>query len=165
MWYILDAENDGELIVGMKDEISKENFFKHLEDKTFLDSLNYQMVSKGDAFYIPSGTIHAILKGVLLAEIQQTSDITYRIYDWDRPDTNGQMRELHTDLAFDAINFTSKQNHKIEYETNINQRNLLVACPYFTTNIIEFEKNIFLDIGMSNKFTLLFYSLADKLLE
>jgi len=103
MWYIMDAEPEGNLVVGFKKNSNKEEYVKHLENKTLMDILNDDKVQQGDVYFIPTGRVHAIGGGVMLAEIQQTSDITYRIYDWDRPDQNGNYRELHTDLALDAI--------------------------------------------------------------
>ena len=93
------------MVVGFKDKTNKQDYQEHIKNKTLVAILNETPVEKGDAFFLETGTVHAIGAGVLIAEIQQTSDITYRLYDWDRVDANGVGRELHTDLALDAINF------------------------------------------------------------
>ncbi|WP_109302391.1 type I phosphomannose isomerase catalytic subunit [Aquimarina sp. AU474] len=134
MWYIMDAEEDGNLIVGFKKDSNISEYLEHLENKTLMQILNEDKVAFGDVYFIPTGRVHAIGAGVMLAEIQQTSDITYRIYDWDRPDKEGNFRELHTDLALDAIDYTAQQTYKSEYVTADNKPTELVSCEYFTTN-------------------------------
>jgi len=104
--------------------------------------LNYEAVTKGDTCFIEVGRVHAIGARVMLAEIQQTSDITYRVYDWDRVDDQGNSRELHNDLAIDAIDFNMPNNFKVSYETQQNKPKNLVTCPYFTTNIIVINSSI-----------------------
>ena len=146
MWYVMQAEKDAELIVGFNRKVTKENYSDHLNNATLSEILNIEKVEKGDTFYIPTGRVHAIGAGVLLAEIQQTSNITYRIYDYDRVDAKtGEKRELHTDLALDAIDFKFYDNYKTVYDKKINVSNELVHSPYFKTNIIEvsgaLEKN------------------------
>ena len=105
MWYILDVEKNGKLILGFNQQMDSKKYLHFLSENRITEILNVEAVKKGDAFLLKPGTVHAIGAGVLLAEIQQTSDITYRIYDWDRPDTNGKLRDLHTDLALEAIDF------------------------------------------------------------
>lgn len=108
MWYVLQAQENAELIVGFSKKIEKESYQAHLKDSTLTEILNIEKVDKGDTFYIPTGRVHAIGAGVLLAEIQQTSNITYRIYDYDRVDAKtGEKRELHTELAMDAIDYNA----------------------------------------------------------
>lgn len=141
MWYVMQADEKARLVVGFKEETNKEDFTKHIEDKTLVSILNEIPVKKGDVFFLETGTIHAIGEGVLIAEIQQTSDITYRVYDWDRVDENGKSRELHTDLALDAINF-KKTNSKVAYTSIKNQSNVLVDCPYFKTNLIPLKGEV-----------------------
>jgi mannose-6-phosphate isomerase len=136
MWYVMQADTTARLVVGFKNNTNKKSYLKHLENKTLVSVLNEIPVKKGDAFFLETGTIHAIGAGVLIAEIQQTSDITYRLYDWDRKDANGNSRELHTDLAVDAINY-KETNTKVAYETKVNQSVNLVQCPFFKTNILE----------------------------
>ena len=99
MWYIMDADKDANLIVGFNKDVDREEYSKSLEENTLLDLLNYENVKEGDTFFINTGKIHAIGAGVLLAEIQQTSDVTYRVFDFDRKDKNGKHRELHTELG------------------------------------------------------------------
>lgn len=140
MWYIMDAENSAELIIGFKDEIIKEDYLKNLHSETLENVLQKIPVKKGDTFYLPAGRVHAIGAGIVLVEIQQTSDITYRIYDYNRIDKDGYKRELHTDLALDAIDFTPIENPKSLYKKPKNQFEELTDTPYFLTNIFEGTK-------------------------
>ncbi|HUH26439.1 MAG TPA: type I phosphomannose isomerase catalytic subunit, partial [Flavobacterium sp.] len=135
MWYIMQADENARIILGFKQDSSSDEYLQHLEKKTLPSVLQEFYVKQGDVFFIETGTIHAIGGGILLAEIQQTSDITYRVYDWDRVDDNGNERELHIDLALEAINY-QKKNPKIDYTKNSDQSNQLVDCPFFTTNYI-----------------------------
>lgn len=135
MWYIMQADENARIILGFQENSSSEEYLKHLENKSLPSILKEYNVKKGDVFFIETGTIHAIGGGILLAEIQQTSDITYRVYDWDRVDENGNSRELHIDLALEAINY-QKQSPQILYDKIDNKDNLLVACDFFTTNLI-----------------------------
>ncbi|OIQ21207.1 type I phosphomannose isomerase catalytic subunit [Lacinutrix sp. MedPE-SW] len=140
MWYVMQAEKDAELIVGFNKEIKQEQYKQHLKDNTLKEILNIEKVKSGDTFYIPTGRVHAIGAGVLLAEIQQTSNITYRIYDYDRVDKKtGEKRELHTDLALDAIDYNLYKNYKTEYKTETNTPSPLVNSPYFKTNILNIQ--------------------------
>ncbi|HBR55816.1 MAG TPA: mannose-6-phosphate isomerase [Flavobacteriaceae bacterium] len=132
MWYILKADEDARLILGFNRNLSKDDYVKAMAEGKITSVLHSETVSEGQAFFIAPGTVHAIGAGVLLAEIQQTSDITYRIYDWDRPDTDGKLRQLHTEEALDAINF-NKPNASIIYTVTPNERLLLKKCPYFVT--------------------------------
>lgn len=134
MWYIMDAEEGAELVVGFKKDSNRSEYLDHLERKALLDILNVDKVQKGDVYFIPTGRIHAIGAGVLLAEIQQTSDITYRIYDWDRQDANGNYRELHTELALDAIDYSAQNAYNTAYSEKLNNATNIVDCKYFTTN-------------------------------
>lgn len=135
MWYIMQADENARIIVGFKKDSSAEEYVKHLEKKSLLDILDEQKVETGDVFFLETGTIHAIGAGVMLAEIQQTSDITYRVYDWDRVDSDGKSRELHTDLALEAMNY-DRVSAKQDYKTEENTINPVVDCPYFTTCLI-----------------------------
>lgn len=140
MWYVMQAEENAELIVGFNQKVEKESYVKHLNNGTLDKILNIETVKKGDTYYIPTGRVHAIGAGVLLAEIQQTSNITYRIYDYDRVDAmTGEKRELHTDLAIDAIDFNFYDNYKTTYDNKINTFNKLVHSPYFKTNVITIK--------------------------
>jgi mannose-6-phosphate isomerase len=138
MWYVMQADPDSRLIVGFKKQSNPEEYKKHVVDKTLLELLDTKKVQKGDVFFLATGTIHAIGAGILIAEIQQTSDITYRIYDFDRVDAHGNTRELHNDLALEAINYEVVDAQR-EYETVPNCSNTIVDCPYFTTNVIELD--------------------------
>src|SRR5690606_10435879 len=132
MWYIMQADEGAEINVGFKKSISEADYLEHLNSGKITDLLNFEKVQKGDSFFINTGKVHAIGAGVLLAEIQQTSDITYRIYDWDRVDEQGNSRELHTDLALDAIDFERKNNFKMEFSRVENEFSNIAACEYFT---------------------------------
>lgn len=134
MWYIMDSDPGAELIVGFNKDVTKEEYQKHLADDRLLELLNYEEVQEGDTFFIRTGKIHAIGAGVLLAEIQQTSDITYRVFDFNRRDKEGNLRELHTELALDAMDYKRKDDFKVNYSTTANRANALVHCPYFKTD-------------------------------
>ena len=142
MWYIMQADDDANIIVGFNQKMTPELYLKHLKTKTLPSILNFEKVTEGDVYFIEVGRVHAIGAGVMLAEIQQTSDITYRVYDWDRVDNHGNNRELHNDLAVDAINFEMEDNFKINYETVNNQSNTMVSCPYFTTNFLKITSTL-----------------------
>ncbi|MFA9371293.1 MAG: type I phosphomannose isomerase catalytic subunit [Labilibaculum antarcticum] len=142
MWYVIEADKGSELIVGFNQDISKEEYLAKLEEGKLEDILNNAPVKEGSCFFIPAGRVHAIGKGILLAEIQQTSDVTYRIYDFNRTDDAGNPRELHTELAVDAIDYSYEKKYETTYETEINKASELVRCPYFTTNILEFDQPV-----------------------
>jgi len=140
MWYVIEADKGSELIVGFNQEVDKAKYVAKLEEGKLEEILNNEPVEKGSCFFIPAGRVHAIGKGILLAEIQQTSDVTYRMYDWNRTDDQGNPRELHTDLAVDAIDYSYEKKYRTDYEAEINKTKELVRCPYFTTNTLEFDK-------------------------
>ncbi len=142
MWYVADAAPAAQLLMGFNKDSDKSEYLTKLHNNTLTEILNAEKVKKGDCFFIPAGTVHAIGKGCFIAEIQQTSDITYRIYDYDRRDKNGNPRELHTELATDVINFKEQQEHSVHYHQHKNHTEELVACPYFTTNYLKFNKEI-----------------------
>ena len=142
MWYVMQADDDSNLIVDFNQRMNKEKYLEHLNNKTLPEVLNFESVKEGDTFFIEVGRVHAIGAGVMLAEIQQTSDITYRVYDWDRVDDQGNSRELHNDLALDAIDFDMPNNYKVKYSKKDNVSNNMVTCPHFTTNYIEVTKKI-----------------------
>lgn len=155
MWYIMDVEKDAELIIGFKKELTKKEYLHALNNNSILEVLNSEKINKGDAFYIPTGRVHAIGAGTVLAEIQQTSDITYRIYDYKRVDAKtGKERELHTDLAIDAISFETKNTYKTVYETKKNESKPLVHSPYFKTDIIELKGAIHKDYSSLDSFVI-----------
>lgn len=136
MWYVMHADEGARMIVGFKEKSSSEEYLKHLHDKSLLSILDSKKVKEGDVFFLETGTIHAIGAGIVVAEIQQTSDITYRVYDFDRVDANGNQRELHIDLALDAINYDVVEVQRT-YEKAENEINTVVECSYFTTNFIK----------------------------
>lgn len=141
MWYILETEKTARLILGFNQEMDEEKYLYYLSENKLSEILHSEKVNKGDSFFITPGTVHAIGAGVMLAEIQQTSDITYRIYDWDRPGIDGNLRELHTDLALQAINF-KKTKSKLIFSDKENSTIQICSTPYFNTNKIILTKDI-----------------------
>ncbi|HEY5591737.1 MAG TPA: type I phosphomannose isomerase catalytic subunit [Paludibacter sp.] len=142
MWYVVDADQGSELIIGFSKNCSRDEYLDALDEGLVEDLLQKVPVKKGDVFFIPSGLVHAIGKGVVVAEIQQSSDITYRIYDYKRTDDQGNERELHTEQALDVINFEASKEPKTNYEPLLNEITPLVTCDYFTTNMLRFDHNI-----------------------
>jgi mannose-6-phosphate isomerase len=138
MWYIIQADEQAELILGFNQAIDKKTYLSAIENNTIQQILHKEKVNPGDAFFIEPGLVHAIGAGVLLAEIQQTSDVTYRIYDWNRPDVDGNMRELHLDLAIDAIDFNPLKNFRLD---TVNEQ--LIQTPYFKVNKLNTQLNAF----------------------
>ncbi|WP_291133427.1 type I phosphomannose isomerase catalytic subunit, partial [Flavobacterium sp. UBA7682] len=141
MWYVMQADAAAKLIIGFKEKSSPEEYTLHLNNKTLPDILDTKKVQKGDVFLLETGTIHAIGAGNVIAEIQQTSDITYRVYDFDRVDANGNKRELHNDLALEAINYDTVEAQRTYLKTE-NVANEMVYCQYFTTNFIPLNGNM-----------------------
>uniref|UniRef100_UPI0025C1C8E4 type I phosphomannose isomerase catalytic subunit n=1 Tax=Marinilabilia sp. TaxID=2021252 RepID=UPI0025C1C8E4 len=137
MWYVMQADPGARLISGFKQETDKKEYLKALETNKIDNLLASHEVEPGDVFYIPAGRVHAIGKGILLAEIQQTSDVTYRIYDFDRRDAEGHSRELHTAQALDAIDFSGGKEYKTQYEAKENEVTPIIESPYFVTSLIE----------------------------
>lgn len=152
MWYILQADENAELIAGFNRKMSKDIYLKNLKEKSILDILNTETVKQGDVFLLPAGRIHAIGSGILLTEIQQTSDITYRIYDFDRKDSDGNYRELHTELAVDAIDYNYHKNYRTEYNNPENSSDTIVKCNYFTTNLLKLDTKLGKDISEIDSF-------------
>jgi mannose-6-phosphate isomerase len=142
MWYVVDADKGAELIIGFSEDCSRDTYLEAMDADKVEDFLQKVPVAKGDVFFIPAGLVHAIGKGVVVAEIQQSSDITYRIYDYKRTDDNGMERELHTAQALDVINFAASKAPKTNYNARINEVTPLVNCEYFTTNVLRFNQNI-----------------------
>lgn len=154
MWYIMDANPKAELIVGFNRDVSQEEYVQSLENDTLLELLNYERVQEGDTFFINTGKIHAIGAGVLLAEIQQTSDITYRVFDFNRRDADGNLRELHTEMALEAIDYTRKEDFKVTYPQLENTTNRMVACPYFKTDFIQLTQDMIQEVADRDTFTI-----------
>ncbi len=155
MWYVMQSDEKANLIVGFKKDVSKEEYLTHLNNKTLTEILNIDEVSEGDVYFIPTGRVHAIGAGVLLAEIQQTSDITYRVYDWDRQDSEGNYRELHTEEAIDAIDYKSQTSYSTSYSKKENEVEEIVSCPYFTTSVLPLKGR--LHTNHSNKDSFVIY--------
>jgi len=145
MWYVLDSQPGAELISGFNRKINREFYNKNVGEKTLKNILNFEPVAAGDVFYIPAGRVHALGPGILLAEIQQTSDTTYRIYDWDRVDDQGKPREMHQGPAMDAIDFDVPSSYRSNYTMAKNRSVNLVQCPYFQTNILDFNLPVLKD--------------------
>jgi mannose-6-phosphate isomerase len=141
MWYVMQADTDSKLIVGFKEDSNAAEYLENLKNKTLLSILDNVEVEVGDVFFLETGTVHAIGAGLVIAEIQQTSDITYRLYDFDRVDAAGNGRELHVDLALDAINYNKIDTYK-KYSKDLNQSNSVVDCSYFTTNFLPLDGEV-----------------------
>jgi mannose-6-phosphate isomerase len=152
MWYILQSEKNAKIYTGFASPVNRESYINAIKANKIKDLLNIEIAEKGDAFFTPAGRIHAIGAGIVLAEIQQTSDITYRIYDWERTDSNGRFRELHTDLALDAIDFKASGKNKIRKELYKNKPGNIVSCEYFDVNIINFNELINRDYNLIDSF-------------
>jgi mannose-6-phosphate isomerase len=154
MWYILEAEEGAELISGFRKVINRDIYLEHFNRKTLHEILNYEKVRTGDVFFMPAGRVHSIGAGILLAEIQETSDITYRIYDWDRLDKSGKGRKLHTDLAVDAIVYDDPQRYRMTYDIENNSRVTVVDSPWFTTGIIDLDQPVEKDFNFIDSFVI-----------
>jgi len=140
MWYVMECEEDAEIIVGFKHDITREEYLRHLRNKTLRQILNSERARPGDVYHLPPGRIHALGAGVLVAEISQTSDLTYRIYDWERVGPDGRGRELHTELAVEAMDYKSYPEYKTPYTERINETTGLVSGDHFTTNLLHFDR-------------------------
>ncbi|MDO4191462.1 MAG: class I mannose-6-phosphate isomerase [Bacteroidales bacterium] len=154
MWYVLDATDDAEIILGFNKDINKEELKEHINTKTLTNILSRKQVKKGDIAFIPAGTIHAIGKGCTILEIQQSSDTTYRLHDFDRLQSNGKPRELHIKEALDAIDYAHWQ-HDIIHTNNINNNETIIDSDYFTCEIIKCTKDITLDCSELDSFIIL----------
>ena len=156
MWYILESETGAKIYTGFKNQVTREQYLNALNNNTLQDLLNVETAEPGDAFFTPSGRIHAIGAGIVLAEIQQTSDITYRIYDWGRKDKKTGKRELHTDLALDAIDFSAYGKNKIRKELADKITENLVKCEFFNVNIISLNESLERDYNYFDSFVIYF---------
>ncbi|MDF9801013.1 mannose-6-phosphate isomerase [Catalinimonas alkaloidigena] len=142
MWYIFQADEGSKLISGFNQPMSKEKYLEAFNSGKLTEILNQEPVKADDVFFLPAGRVHTIGKGLLLAEIQQTSDITYRIYDFDRTDAQGNKRELHVEEALDAIDYQHYDDYKTKYEPKLNEAVRLASCPYFETYRIEADQTM-----------------------
>jgi len=154
MWYVVDAAEGALINSGFNQPVNREKYLEYLENGNLTDLLKYDVAKVGDVFFIPAGRVHAIGKGSMVAEIQQTSDVTYRIFDYNRKDEKGNERELHTDLALDAIDFSFLEDYKTKYSTEPNKSTEIVKCQYFTTNIIELDQPIEKDYSLLDSFVI-----------
>lgn len=155
MWYIIQADKGAKLYSGLRQAITPEKYKEMVEKDTICDALAQYAVSEGDVFFLPAGRIHAIGAGCFLAEIQQTSDVTYRIYDFGRRDKNGHLRELHTELAAESIDYTVSKDYRTHYTPRSNEGVPLVACPYFTTAVYDLDEPMTLDYSELDSFVIL----------
>lgn len=152
MWYIIQAEEGSELIDGFATQVTPDEYHRFLDMGKLENILHIEYPEQGDVFFIPAGRVHALGKGLLLAEIQQTSDTTYRIYDYNRRDADGQLRELHTAEALDAIDFSPLRDGRTHYTYHENTTVQLAQCPYFTTNLIALTKTLHKDFAHLDSF-------------
>ena len=155
MWYSLESAPGAQLYNGLKQQITPEQYKEMVADDTITDALARYEVKEGDVFFIPAGRIHAIGAGCFVAEIQQTSDVTYRIYDFKRKDKNGNYRELHTQLASESIDYTVLDNYRTDYEPVKNEGTQVVTCPYFTTAVYDLDEPMTLDYSELDSFVIL----------
>ena len=155
MWYALEPTPGAQLYNGLKQQITPEQYKEMVENDTITDALARYEVHEGDVFFIPAGRIHAIGAGCFVAEIQQTSDVTYRIYDFKRKDKDGNYRELHTKEAAESIDYTVLDNYRAEYEPTKNEGIQVATCPYFTTAVYDLTEPMTLDYSELDSFVIL----------
>lgn len=155
MWYVIAADKGAKLISGFAEEITPKEYKDRVHNGTFAEVLQTCAIEPGDVFYVPAGRVHGIGAGAFVAEIQQTSDITYRIFDYNRKDKDGKSRELHTSQAMDAINFSDVQDDfRTEYERVQNEPVEMVASPYFTTSVYDMTEEITCDYSELDSFVI-----------
>ncbi|WP_075558149.1 type I phosphomannose isomerase catalytic subunit [Parabacteroides timonensis] len=152
MWYVINAAKGAALYSGFSQQIDADEYVKRVENNTIMDVLKRYEVTPGDVFFLPAGRVHAIGAGCFIAEIQQTSNITYRIYDYDRKDANGNGRELHTELAKDAIDYTLLPDYRTHYKGHTNATVELADCKYFTTNLLDLDTMMVRDFSELDSF-------------
>lgn len=154
MWYIFQADEKAKLIAGFNQDLDKEKYLEYFNEGRLTEVLNQEEVQAGDVFFIPAGRVHTIGKGICIAEIQQTSDITYRIYDFDRVDDQGNKRELHVDDALEVLDFKSYPEYKSQYRDKKGEAVNLVDCDYFTTNKIILDAELSRDYSVLDSFVI-----------
>ena len=152
MWYVIKAEPGAHLYAGFKQSITPYEYQKRVEDGSITEVLADHQVKAGDVFYLPAGRVHAICGGILLAEVQQSSDVTYRIYDYNRPGMDGKPRELHTELAAKALNFHVEENYRTEYVDNTNRAVQIIDTPYFDVRVMEISRPFHRDLRKYDSF-------------
>ena len=157
MWYVVDADKGARLRSGFAKQVTPAQYEASVEDNTITDILADYEIHPGDVFFLPAGRVHSIGAGAFIAEIQQTSDLTYRIYDYDRPGPDGKPRELHTELAKEAIDYTVPDDYRTHYERIRNKDTELVACPYFTTHLCDATFSVLCDYSALDSFVVLIF--------
>jgi mannose-6-phosphate isomerase len=155
MWYLMESEPGAKLYCGLKKQITPDQYKEMVDNDTICDALAQYEVKEGDCFFLPAGRIHAIGPGCFLAEIQQTSDVTYRIYDYKRKDKNGNYRELHTKLAAESINYQVENDYRTHYVGRLNKGVSLVQCPYFCTAVYDLNEPMTIDYSELDSFVIL----------
>ncbi|MDA3892884.1 MAG: mannose-6-phosphate isomerase [Salinivirgaceae bacterium] len=161
MWYVVEADKEAELIVGFNQTMNQEKYLQNFGSGTLPEILNIEKVAQGDVFFIPAGRIHATGPGVLFAEIQQTADITYRIYDWERLGIDGKLRDLHTEHAIEALDFEYQNSYKTNYSISKNESIEVANCKYFTTNVMDFDKAVVKNYNWLDSFVILMATKGD----
>ena len=146
MWYVIKANEGAHLYAGFKQKITPEEYQKRIADGTITEVLADHQVKAGDVFYLPAGRVHAICGGIMLAEVQQSSDVTYRIFDYNRPGLDGKPRELHTDLAAQALDYHVEYNYRTEYENSSNKAVQIIDSPYFSVRVMAVSKPFHRDL-------------------
>lgn len=155
MWYVMRAEPGAELMSGLSRQITPDDYVRKVADGTITDVIAHHAISEGDVFFIPSGRIHALLPGSYVAEIQQTSDMTYRIYDYNRTGLDGRPRELHTELAKEAIDYHVYSDYRVHYDARKDDEVQLVKCPFFTTTLLDLDRPFTMDLSRRDSFQVL----------
>lgn len=155
MWYIMPSDPGAILFCGLEKQITPQQYKEMVENDTICDALAKYEVHEDEVFFLPSGRIHAIGAGSFVAEIQQTSDVTYRIYDYNRRDKDGNCRQLHTQEAAESINYTVEKNYRTDYVPRKNQGVPLISCPYFNTAVYDLDEPMTLDYSGLDSFVIL----------
>ena len=155
MWYVMHADKDAELVMGFNREMTRMDYVKVMKNNTLREVLNYEKVEADDVFFIPAGRVHALGPDIMVAEIQQTSDTTYRIYDWDRINEAGMSRELHIPQSVEAIDFAIPDQYKIEVQDVMNKTVPVVDCQYFVTNLLQLQGEMEKDYSNLDSFVIL----------
>ena len=152
MWYVVSADKDAHLMSGLSAEITPDEYVSRVDNNTITDVLCDYKVASGDVFFLPAGRIHSIGKGCFIAEIQQTSDITYRIYDFGRLGLDGKPRELHVEQSKDAVDYSVLDDYKTSYTPELNKPVSLVECNYFKTHLLELTETIIIPVKANDSF-------------
>lgn len=154
MWYVIKADEGAHLYAGFKQEITKEEYQLRIADGTITEVLADHKVKAGDVFYLPAGRVHAICGGIMLAEVQQSSDVTYRIYDYNRPGMDGKPRELHIELAAQALDYHVEENYRTEYNESSNKAVQIIDTPFFDVRVMEINKDFHRDLRKYDSFVI-----------